>query len=278
MGQAYADRHSSEPRRAYAARVGVVMRELEPHPALHGVILRAVDFHECGAPLHRSEAPMLGVVLLVSLGPDIQVAGERIGSFAAGLWDRPVTTGHFGEQAGYQLYLDLLGARRLLGVPMGELANQLVRLEDLLGPFAGELAERLAEAPDAVARHALAQRLLARRLVELDAGSPEIGRVLGRLRATHGAARVETLAAEVGWSRRHLSARFRAEVGLAPKAVARLTRAEYAARLLRSGLPLAEVAYAAGYADQPHFNRDFRELAGCAPGQFPFVQDMPCAA
>ncbi len=27
---------------------------------------------------------MLGVVLMVSLGPEIEVAGERIGSFAAG--------------------------------------------------------------------------------------------------------------------------------------------------------------------------------------------------
>jgi len=259
--------------------VGLVIRELDPDPALKRVIIRAADFHErTQAPLRRSESPLLGVVLLVSLGPDIEVAGERIGSFAAGLWDRPVTTGHFGEQAGYQLYLDLLGARRLLGVPIAELANRLVRLDDLLGPFAGELTEQLAEAPDAAARHAVAQRLLARRLSEDRAGSPELSRVLDRLRASHGTARIEALAAEVGWSRRHLSARFRAEVGLAPKAVARLVRAEYAAGLLRAGQPLADVAYAAGYADQPHFNRDFREFVGCPPGEFPFVQDMPLVA
>lgn len=255
--------------------MGLVIRELEPDPALQGVIIRAADFHERSAPLRRSEGPLLGAVLIVSLGPEIEVAGERIGSFAAGLWDRPVTSGHFGEQAGYELYLDLLGARRLLGVPMAELANRVVHLDDLLGPFGSELSEQLAGAPDAPARHARAQRLLARRLTEDSPGSPEVRRVLGRLRSSHGAARVEALAAEVGWSRRHLSARFRAEIGLAPKAVARLARAEYAAQLLRDGEPLAEVAYAAGYADQPHFNRDFRELVGCAPGEFRFVQDVP---
>lgn len=258
--------------------MGLVIRELDPDPALRGVIIRAADFHERSAPLRRSEGPLLGVVLLVSLGPDIEVAGERIGSFAAGLWDRPVTTGHFGEQAGYELYLDLLGARRLLGVPMAELANRVVRLDDLLGPFAGELAEQLAAAPDAAVRHALAQRLLARRLDEGSSGSPEVHRVLGRLRSSHGAVRIEALAAEVGWSSRHLSARFRDETGLAPKAVARLARAEHAVTLLREGRPLADVAYAAGYADQPHFNRDFRELVGCPPGEFRFVQDMPDAA
>lgn len=150
--------------------MGLVIRELDPDPALRGVIIRAADFHERSeAPLRRLEGPLLGAVLLVSLGPDIEVAGERTGSFVAGLWDRPVRTGHFGEQAGYQLYLDPLGARRLLGVPIAELANRLVRLEDLLGPFAGELTEQLAEAPNASARHAIAQRLLARRLTSVDA-------------------------------------------------------------------------------------------------------------
>ncbi len=259
--------------------MSLVIREFEPDPALRGVVLRAADYAERGAaPARRLEGPLLGVVVLVSLGPDIVVDGARTGSFAAGLWDRPVSTGHDGEQAGYQLSLDLSEARRLLGVPMGELANRLVALEDLLGPFAAELAERLAAAPDAQMRHAVAQRLLAARLAEGPCGRPEVGRVLARLRASDGAARVEGLAAQVGWSRRHLAARFREEIGLPPKTVARIARVSRATDLLRTGRGLADVAYEAGYADQPHFNREFRELVGCAPGQFPFVQDVAAAA
>jgi len=255
------------------------MREFAADPALRGVVRRATDFEEwTGRPLRRVEAPLLGVVMIVSLGPDIVVGGERVGSFAAGLWDRPVETGHDGEQRGYELYLDVLGARRLLGVPMAELANRLVRLEDLFGPRAGELVERLAEAPDARARHALAQAVLARRLTDARPVAPEVAHAFGRLRATFGAARVEALAEEVGWSRRHLASRFREEVGLPPKTVARLVRIERAVALLRAGRPLADVAYTAGYADQPHFNRDFRALVGCAPGAFPFVQDARAAA
>jgi len=52
---------------------------------------------------------------------------------------------------------------------------------------------------------------------------------------------------------------------------------EHAAQRLRAGDPLGEIAYTAGYADQPHFNRDFRELVGCTPAEFPFVQDMLAA-
>ena len=258
--------------------MGLVIAEFEPHPALRGVVRRAADFRERSAPVRRLEAPLAGVVVIVSLGPDMEIDGRQSGSFVAGVWDRPTVTGHRGEQAGYQLYLDLLGARRLLGVPLRELANRLVALEDVLGPFATELAERLAGVPDGAARHALAQRLLARRLRDDHAAAPEVAYVLGRLRATCGAARVEALAAEVGWSRRHLAARFRDEIGLPPKALARLIRVERAAARVRAGEPLADVAYGSGYADQPHFNRDFRELVGCAPGEFPFVQDALAAA
>ena len=231
------------------------------------------------APPRRLESPLAGVVLIVSLGPDMEIDGRATGSFVAGVWDRPTVTGHYGEQAGYQLYLDLIEARRLLGVPAPELANRLVPLEDALGDApAIELQERLAEAKDANDRHAIAQRLLAARLSDQPATRPEISHAVNRLRATKGSASIETVAAEVGWSRRHFATRFREATGLPPKALARLIRIEHAAQAVRAGTPLADIAYENGYADQSHFNRDFRELVGCTPTQFPFVQDMPAAA
>jgi AraC-like DNA-binding protein len=255
--------------------VGLVIEEFEPAPALRGVIQRVTDFHERGEPRRRLEGPFVGVVLIVSLGPDMEIDGRATGSFVAGVWDRPTVTGHNGEQAGYQLYLDVLTAGRVLGVPSGALGNRLVALEDVLGAFAAELAERLADASDAAERHLIAQRVLASRLSAGHPTAPEVAYALARLRATRGLARVETIAAEVGWSRRHLAARFRESVGLPPKAVGRLIRVEHAAERVRAGDPLADIAYSAGYADQSHFNRDFRELVGCTPTEFPFLQDAP---
>ena len=265
-------------RRRSTSHMSLSISELAPHPELRGVVRRAAEYHERSAPLRRLESPLVGAVLIVSLGPDIEVDGRPTGSFVAGLWDRPTVTGHYGEQAGYQLDLDPLGARRLLGVPLRELANRLVALEDVLGPFATELAERLAGAPDAAARHALAQRLLAGRLDDDHGTAPEVAHVLARLRATRGGVGVEDLAREVGWSRRHLAARIGEELGLPPKRLARLIRVEHAAQRVRAGEQLADVAYDCGYADQPHFNREFRELVGCSPGEFPFVQDARAAA
>ena len=132
----------------------------------------------------------------------------------------------------------------------------------------------MADAPDAAQRHAIAQRLLAGRLSEDQVAAPEVEYAVARLQATRGAARIEAVAAEVGWSRRHLAARFREAVGLSPKALGRLIRVEHAARRVRAGEALGDVAYAAGYADQSHLNREFRELVGCRPTEFPFVQDI----
>ena len=259
--------------------MGLRVEEFEPAPALRGVVHRAADFHENAAPLRRLESPLAGVVLIVSLGPDMEIDGQPTGSFVAGVWDRPTITGHYGEQAGYQLYLDLIEARRVLGLPGTELANRLVRLENVVGsPFATELQERLADANHANDRHVIAQQLLASRLSEQPATTPEIHYALNRLRATRGSASIETLATEIGWSRRHLASRFRQATGLPPKALARLIRIEHAAQRVRAGTPLADIAYESGYADQSHFNRDFRELVGCTPTQFPFVQDIPIAA
>ncbi len=90
-----------------------------------------------------------------------------------------------------------------------------------------------------------------------------------RLRATGGNIRIGTLAAELGCTRRYLTSRFSAEVGLAPKAVARQLRfARVRERLQRDPAGIAEIAAAAGYYDQAHLYRDFRELAGVTPTEF----------
>nr|WP_246497460.1 helix-turn-helix domain-containing protein [Sphaerisporangium rubeum] len=79
---------------------------------------------------------------------------------------------------------------------------------------------------------------------------------------------VEELAREVGWSARHLGTRFAAEIGLTPKAAARVVRFDRTRRAVqaRAGdVVLADVAAEMGYYDQSHLVREFREFAGCPP-------------
>ena len=76
---------------------------------------------------------------------------------------------------------------------------------------------------------------------------------------------------ETGWSRRHVTERFRRQLGVSPKAYARLLRFEHATSLLNrpaTRCTLADVAMEAGYYDQSHLSRDFVALAGMTPAAY----------
>jgi AraC-like DNA-binding protein len=227
--------------------------------------------------------PGARIVLVVSLGPSLDVDGVTYTSFVAGLHDSPALTEHAGLGHGVQAYLTPLGARRLLGIPAGELTRRVVELEDLIGRRAGELAERLYEAPGWSARLDLLERAIAEAVLATAPPAPELDWGWRRLLETRGAVPIGALADELGWSRRHLAASFREQVGLPPKAIARLLRFERAAELLRQpgALDLGRLALDCGYYDQAHFNRDFREFSGTTPSEYrrvTSVQDFTAVA
>lgn len=79
-----------------------------------------------------------------------------------------------------------------------------------------------------------------------------------------GRIRVDSLANEVGWSRKRLWSRFRSQIGLTPKHAARLVRFDHAAHLLAAGAA-AQVAAASGYADRAHLHREVKAFTGATP-------------
>ncbi|MCE0766523.1 helix-turn-helix transcriptional regulator [Pseudonocardia kujensis] len=196
--------------------------------------------------------------------PDRSPGSYRV--MVGGLHDRPAVIGTGPAQTGLQLRLTWLGARTLLGTPASALTGDVVGLGDLLGRRGEVLVERLAEVPTWPGRFALLDAALARLAADARRPDPrpEVARAWHRLAATGGTLRIEQLAREVGWSRRHLALRFRDEVGLSPKSAARVIRFERACDLLRGPTrpALAHTAAVCGYADQAHLARDFRELAG----------------
>jgi transcriptional regulator GlxA family with amidase domain len=125
----------------------------------------------------------------------------------------------------------------------------------------------------------LLDRFLAGRLDRGPRPSPEVAWVWRRLEATGGGVPIGRLAAEVGWSHRHLIDRFRRQVGLSPKTAARLVRFDGVWRRLdqAGGRPdWGLVAAEAGYADQAHLVREFRQFTGTTPTGF-LAQTRPAA-
>ncbi|MCK7624017.1 AraC family transcriptional regulator [Streptomyces sp. RS10V-4] len=154
----------------------------------------------------------------------------------------------------------------VFGVPAGELRDRRVPLADLWGDRrARELAERAAAgAPGAVLEAAARDRLR-------DGGawtggpgalpgrSGRTGAIVAGLRRGLPVAEVARLA---GMGERRLHRHSLAVFGYGPKTLARVLRLVRALELARAGVPYAEVAARAGYADQAHLAREVKSLAG----------------
>jgi AraC-like DNA-binding protein len=227
---------------------------------------------ETPEPVRQREGPGADVVVILTFEEHWLIDGERHTSFVGGLHDRQVTTEHPGRSLGMQVNLDPLAARALVGAPLHELTNRTVPLAEILDvPF---LVERLAVARDWDSRFALLDDAFAPRLADAHP-SREVAWAWRRLRATHGRVAIGELAAELGWSRKRMVARFRDEIGLPPKVVARVLRFERA-RELAGTMPWGELAYECGFSDQSHLIAEFRRITGRTPGTF--LQDMAAQA
>jgi len=187
------------------------------------------------------------------------VGGPRAGFYAKDL----STPSH---SVGVQLLPG--AAQALLGLPADELVEQHVSLEDLWGDSLAALArEQLLAA--ATPQQTL-RRLEALLLQRLRAGPAQAAHplVLQALRQFEAGVGVQEAVARSGYSHRQFIRLFSQAVGLSPKLYCRVRRFQSTLPMLQGPLDLAAVAMEAGYSDQPHMGREFREFAGLTPEQY----------
>ncbi|MGC1799666.1 MAG: helix-turn-helix domain-containing protein [Solirubrobacterales bacterium] len=157
-------------------------------------------------------------------------------------------------------------AGAVLGMPASEVLDVHLRLEELLGPSARELAERPGETEgDDEAFELLGETIGSR----IEGGPDPL--VLAARRLGFPGSRVDRLAESLGISERQLRRRFHQCVGYGPKTLDRVLRFR---RLVAQSSPLAagesdlaRVAADLGYADQAHMTRDCLQLSGLTPVQ-----------
>ncbi|HUR14830.1 MAG TPA: AlkA N-terminal domain-containing protein [Mycobacteriales bacterium] len=90
---------------------------------------------------------------------------------------------------------------------------------------------------------------------------------------------VPGLAMRLGYSRRQLERALGAELGAGPLAIARAHRAQTARLLVETtGLPFADVAFAAGFGSVRQFNDTVREVFATTPGELRAKAKHPAAA
>ncbi|HSR86197.1 MAG TPA: helix-turn-helix domain-containing protein [Streptosporangiaceae bacterium] len=256
-----------------------------PAAGLRGLVDSYIGYRHAGIePGRHRGLPSPYLTLIFTLNesldilahPDPAQPSDSYDSLVGGLHTVPAIITHDGRQSGIQLAVGPLGARALLGVPAGELAGHDFPAEDVLGPRTREISDRLRSAANWAERFDVLDQALMARLARADDRtgvdiSAEVSFTWRRLLASGGSAPVSALAAETGWSERHLRSMFRAETGLSPKAAARVIRFDRARRALQrraaagERLALADIAASCGYFDQAHLDREFGLIAGCSP-------------
>lgn len=243
-----------------------------PHRAVQPLLERDhIGFQQDAAPFSSwLEPPRPAPTLMISLEGRIGEHGRRLPcAWFAGMsaeCSLPEMGG--GRHVMLDLKLSPLGAHAL-GIPLAELTDAIVPLEDVLGPATHELVERLHELPDWDRRFELVDAFLLRRAEAGPAPTPAIAHAVRRLRETDGRLSIGALAVELRCSRRYLAQRFREQVGLGPKTFARLLRFDAVRRRIDAApVHWADIAAECGYSDQAHLARDFRDLAGTTPTEY----------
>ncbi|PBB69317.1 AraC family transcriptional regulator [Mesorhizobium sp. WSM4312] len=250
------------------------MRRRLPDPALDGIVTDICGYRETAAGHFRNvEYASLTVPLVISFAEPFAIGlgrtpgdNDRFASFAAGLFAGPVMIESFGAACCIQVNFTPLGARRFFRLPMSELTDTMVVLDDVLGAEGTALRERLGNASDWASRFDLAETFVTARLERAAETPLEIAWAYDRIIASGGRVRISSIAEKLGWSRKHLAGSFSNAIGIGPKTLSRIVRFNRALGLSRrQTADWADIAADCGYADQAHMVREFRDLAGDAP-------------
>ena len=157
-------------------------------------------------------------------------------------------------------------AAALLHMPQRPLLGTTHGVDALDGRLARDLAairDRARSMDDAVDQ---VQRYLCTR-IDSRWSDPRVLAAVETIRRHGGQMAIDDLATRIGMTRRHLERRFDTLVGISPKRLARIVRFQRALQnAAAAGGSGVTTAVECGYADQPHFIREFTELAGCSPG------------
>jgi len=148
-------------------------------------------------------------------------------------------------------------------------SNRFVDLEDVWGPRARTLRDRLRELPQPEQRLLCFEQFLAatfapRMLHTRPLHHCAVDYALRRFAHSPSLITVRDMARSTGWSERRFSQVFREEVGFSPKVWCRLRRFQRAVDQLHAGIdvPWAHLALDCGFYDQSHFANEFRAFSG----------------
>jgi len=160
--------------------------------------------------------------------------------------------------------------RHFCRIPMQDLFDAPIPLREIWADAGEFLSERISQAQSDEQRVAILDQWLLAQLHKHARENAQIEMAIWHLYYRHQQTRIETLAEQLGMSRRQFERLFRQQLGMTPKSFQRTARFHSTVRdllLAEQGLCL-DVALSHGYYDQSHFIHEFESFVGCSPLRF----------
>ncbi|WP_227982524.1 helix-turn-helix domain-containing protein [Nocardia spumae] len=234
-----------------------------------------------GIPRHRrmTVPPMPSAHLFVNLGEPVRLwDGEpsmppalMCDGWFMGVWTRRFVVEYPARLRLVGVHFKPWGMAPFVGVPAGELRDRWVPLDELWQRSADRIRNRVGAGVSAAEALDVVEEELRSRLAETPVRGLDLVRYAGaRLARAHGAMPVGALTDAAGVSANYLAAQFTSHIGVTPKRVARIYRFARVILSVDASRPVdwTEIAYTAGYFDQAHCSREFKDFTGHTPTQY----------
>jgi AraC-like DNA-binding protein len=162
------------------------------------------------------------------------------------------------------------GLSPFIKVPLIEFTGLIVDLELVFGKAIKEIQEKICEANSNEKKILLVEHFLLNQIkTKENQYNYDIRFAVSQMQMKNKIS-ILKLASEVNMSKRNFERKFLENVGLTPVFFNRIVRFQKAIKLInqQNKLSFTELAYSAGYYDQSHFIRDFKQFYGQPPKEF----------
>ncbi len=158
----------------------------------------------------------------------------------------------------------------IFGVPASSFTAAFGSSKDILGQKFADYCSRIREAASTDERIVLTENFLLQHLANQSGNRDYVRIALEIIRKHNGRIRLDELMKQVYISPRQLQREFKNRMGITAKEYMRLSRFNAIQKYMLGAdhLNLTGLCYKQGFADQSHFIREFKLLAGANPSEF----------
>lgn len=190
--------------------------------------------------------------------------------FLIGQLTRPYVVEPDGDTGTFVVRFHPNGFSPFASIPVKEMENTPVSLEQLYGKEGQELASSILNAHTTDERISIIEEFLFKRLTDSKTIDKVVKSTIDIILTLNGQISVTELSKKNHIHRRQLARKFSSVIGLSPKQLSKTIRLQAALKTLstQEKSKLTDLAYDNEFYDQSHFIKDFREFTGLSPKEF----------